>query len=111
MADINKLRELGKPRYAKEEEYYNEIIGKIEEKMLEVAPYDDSVRVIFIKPGYTYGCCCSTPDNLVIVNTNKFMRFDKYLYRIEAKYKEEGFGIQKVVLGLKGYSLSISWEE
>jgi hypothetical protein len=94
MADINKLRELSRPRYAKEEEYYNEIIKNIEEKMLEVAPHNDKVRVVFMRPGYAYGNTCSSgPDNTVYIDADRFSRFGKYLCRISAKYKSEGFEV------------------
>lgn len=109
MADINKLRELSRPRYAKEEEYYNEIIKNIEEKMLEVAPHNDKVRVVFMRLGYAYGTTGSSgPNNTVYVDGDRFSRFDKYLCKISAKYKSEGF---EVYDSIDCNILTISWEE
>lgn len=108
MANIEKLRELGKPRRVEEEKYFNEIIKKIEEKMLEVAPLDDSVYVIFMRPGYGYGCCNGMKvDKRVFVQTDKFNKFGYYLHKLEDKYKKEGFD---TFIENNGYHLTISWE-
>jgi hypothetical protein len=108
VADIKKLRELGKPRIAEEEKYFNAIIKKIEEKMIEVAPYDDNIYVIFMRPGHAYGCCNEMKvDKRVFVQTDKFNKFGYYLRKLEDKYKKEGFN---TFIENNGYHLTISWE-
>ena len=108
MADINKLRELGKSRHIKQDKYYEEIIEKIEETMLEVAPYDDNVVVIFMRSSYAYGSSNSGPSKCIYVETDKFDHFGKYLYKIQKKYEKEDFTTS---IEDNGYQLYISWEE
>ena len=109
MADIRKLRELGKQRYVEESRYYNEIIKKIEDKMLETAPFMDSIQVIFTQSYCVYGCSTlgNKVDNRIFVQANKFNDFSIYRTKIASKYRDEGF---LVTIDGNGHYMKISWE-
>lgn len=108
MADIEKLRQLHKDCRKVQQKKLEELITKVEERMLVCAPYHLYIRIIFPMPGYAYGDNNGPgiPSNMVysICSTDTSMR--EYITEgIHAKYRAEGFHVTTDQDG----DITISW--
>lgn len=105
MSDIKLLRSIGNRHKEHMKSKAEEIIEQIERKMMQCCEKYDNVRVIFMKPSYTYDS--NKSNNIIYLNKEDCDKL-YVIERLQTKYTAEGFDVQ---ISYDRDRIIISWAE